>query len=118
MRRLAFPAVLLVATVSLGADWARFRGPNGTGTAEGKLPAIDAKSPVWKTAIPGVGVSSPIVVGGKVFVQSGAKDGSKRMLVCLDAATGKTEWTKEVPGHAYKKTHAKNSYASGTPASD
>jgi outer membrane protein assembly factor BamB len=117
MRRLALSAVLLVSAVSSGADWARFRGPNGTGTADGNLPDIDAKAPRWKTAIPGEGISSPIVVGGKVFVQSGAKDGSKRVLVCLDAATGKTEWTKDVPGHAAKK-HGKNSYASGTPASD
>ncbi|QDU20864.1 outer membrane protein assembly factor BamB family protein [Urbifossiella limnaea] len=117
MRRLALPAVLLASFVGLGADWARFRGPNGTGVAAGKLPDIDAKAPLWKVAVPGEGISSPIVVGGKVFVQSGAKDGSKRMLTCLDAVTGKTEWTKDVPGHAAKK-HAKNSYASGTPASD
>lgn len=117
MRRLALFAVILASFVGLGADWARFRGPNGTGTAEGKLPDINPKSPLWKTAVPGEGISSPIIVGGKVFVQSGAKDGSKRFLVCLDAATGKTEWTKDVPGHAAKK-HAKNSYASGTPASD
>jgi outer membrane protein assembly factor BamB len=37
--------------------------------------------------------------------------------LCLDAATGKTLWSKDVPG-AVAKTHAKNSLASGTPACD
>src|SRR6478736_3108160 len=57
------------------ADWSRFRGPNGTGIAEGPLPSIDPKHPLWKVAIPGKGVSSPIIVKGKVFLQTASKDG-------------------------------------------
>jgi outer membrane protein assembly factor BamB len=120
MRRLLLPAcVVLLVSLSLSpaADWPRFRGPNGTGTAAGPLPTIDARSAVWKAAIPGRGVSSPIVVGGKVFLQSASTDGSKRMLLCLSAADGQVLWTKEMPGKP-SKTHAKNSLASGTPACD
>lgn len=120
MRRLLLPScVMLALTLSLSpaSDWPRFRGPNGTGVAEGTLPAIDAKSAMWKTALPGRGVSSPIVVGGKLFVQSASEDGSKRMLLCINAADGKTLWTKELPGKKVG-THAKNSLASATPAGD
>src|SRR5438094_5037896 len=94
-----------------GADWSRFRGPNGSGIAEGELPKIDPKKPLWKVEIPGRGVSSPIVVGGKVFVQTASKDGKTRTLLCLDAATGKTLWTKDVRGEI-AKTHPKNTLAS------
>jgi outer membrane protein assembly factor BamB len=117
MRRLALAALLLAASAGTAADWARFRGPNGTGTAAGPIPEIGPKTTQWKVAVPGRGVSSPIVVGGKVFLQSATEDGKKRFLLCLDAATGKTEWTKEVAGHA-AKIHKNNSFASGTPASD
>ncbi len=117
MRRLALAVVLTSSAVGLAADWARFRGPNGTGTVAGPLPEIGPKTTLWKVPIPGKGVSSPIIVSGKVFLQSAADDGKKRFLLCLDAASGKTEWTKEVIGHTAKK-HPKNSFASGTPASD
>lgn len=101
----------------LGADWPRFRGPNGTGLADGPLPIVDVKAALWKVPLPGRGVSSPIVVGGKIFVQSASEDGSKRLLICLDGSSGKTLWTKELLGQK-ANTHKLNSLASGTPASD
>ncbi len=110
-------ALALALSVSHAADWSRFRGPNGSGVAEGTMPKIDPKAPLWKVEIPGQGRSSPIVVGGKIFLQTAAKDGSTRSLLCLDAADGKTLWTSNVPGKP-SKTHAKNSLASSTPASD
>lgn len=116
MHRLALVA-LLVCSSALAADWDRFRGPNGTGAADGKLPEIGPKTTLWKVPLPGSGVSSPIIVGGKIYVQSASNDGAKRFLVCLDAATGKTVWTKEVVGNDAKR-HKLNSLASGTPACD
>ena len=108
----------LSCTVGVGlmtsarADWTRFRGPNGSGVAEDKeaTPATwsDKENLKWKIALPGSGVSCPIVVGDKVFVTcySGygvsrealgtAKD-LKRHLLCIDRATGKTLWEKAVP---------------------
>ena len=110
-------STLAVALSASAADWPRFRGPNGTGIVAGTLPDIDAKAATWKVAIPGRGLSSPIVVGGKLFMQSASDDGAKRFLLCIDAATGKTLWTKEQYG-AKAKTHKKNSLASMTPACD
>lgn len=120
-RLISYASLLLCGTAATAplwaADWDRFRGPNGTGIAEGTLPAIDPAKPLWKTAIPGKGNGSPIVVAGKVYLQSAAADGSQRWLVCLDAVTGKIRWTQTVRGTA-AKTHVKNSLASSTPASD
>lgn len=110
-------AVLSFSLALAGADWPRFRGPNGTGIAQGTLPAIDPKAALWKVAIPGNGHSSPIIANGRLFLQTAADDGSKRVVYCLDAATGKTLWTKDTfgkPAH----THKLNSLASGTPAAD
>jgi len=117
--------LMLLSTLALswtlafasGADWSRFRGPNGTGVAEGKLPAIDPNKPLWKIEIPGRGVGSPIVMGSKVFVQTASKDGKTRTLLCLSVADGSTIWTKDLPGTS-ATAHAKNSFASSTPASD
>lgn len=117
---LALLALLLALTVASATDWSRFRGPNGTGIAEGALPKIDPKAPLWKVEIPGQGRSSPIVVGGKLLLQTASSDGKTRTLLCLDAGTGKTIWTKDVPGSPVrgKGVHVKNSLASSTPACD
>lgn len=124
MTRATAAFILGILALSLSnspaADWPRFRGPNGSGIAEGELPPIDPKKPLWKVPIPGKGVSSPIVVGNKVLLQTGALDGKSRTLLCLDAASGKPLWTKDVPGSPArpKAMHAKNSLASSTPTSD
>jgi outer membrane protein assembly factor BamB len=121
MTRLLVSALGLALALPLaeGADWPRFRGPNGAGTAEGPLPEIDPKAPLWKAKLPGKSSGSPIVVKGKVYAQAASLDGKARLLICLGAADGKVEWTKEVPGdNSAKKPNAKNSLASGTPACD
>lgn len=111
-------ALALTLTLATGADWPRFRGPNGSGTVDGPLPEIDPKKPLWKVELGGgKGVGSPIIVAGKLYVQSASADGKARVLAAFDAATGKELWRKEVPG-ATAKAHAKNSLASGTPACD
>ena len=56
-------------------------GPNGSGIADGTLPEINPKAALWKVPIPGRGVSSPIIVGGKVFLQAASDDGTTLTLV-------------------------------------
>jgi hypothetical protein len=71
---LCFATLTFVLSIgqSLDAgDWTRFRGPNGAGVAEGAAPPTewsDSQNLKWKVALPGPGVSSPIIVGDKVFV--------------------------------------------------
>lgn len=117
---LASGLTLALAASLAAGDWPRFRGPNGTGVADGPLPPIDPKAPLWKVPIPGKGAGSPILANGKLFLQTGADN--KRTLLCLDPKTGQTVWAKDVPGRPVAKgqggLHAKNTLASSTPASD
>jgi outer membrane protein assembly factor BamB len=110
-------AIVLALALLPGADWTRFRGPNGNGIADDKDVPVkwDDKEILWKTPLPGGGHSSPIVVRGKVYLQSATK--SERLLVCLDAVSGKLLWRKSVPG-GVGATHARSSLASCTPCSD
>jgi outer membrane protein assembly factor BamB len=55
------------------------------------------------------------VVKGKVFLESATK--TDRLLVCIDAASGKVVWTSKAPG-GIGRTHPKSSLASATPCSD
>ncbi len=113
-------SLLVLALLSLSvvaADWARFRGPNGTGISNDKEVPVQwsDKEILFKTRLTGVGHSSPIVIGSRVFLLS-ATD-TQRMLACFDASNGKELWTVRTPGSKAKK-HAKSSFASSTPASD
>ena len=67
--------------------------------------------------LPGEGNSSPIVWADRLFVQSASADGGERFLVCLNARSGETIWTRSVPG-TKAKTHNLNTLASSTPACD
>ena len=100
-------------------DWPRFRGPNGAGISQDKNVPVKwtANNQLWKVEIPGLGNSSPIVSKDRVFVHTSSRDGGERMLLCLDAASGKTLWTKSIPG-ARAHINNRNSLASSTPAAD
>lgn len=110
---------LIAAGAAAAADWPRFRGPNGAGVADDPATPVKwAKTDVlWKTPIPGVGHSSPIVVGDRVFLQSASPDGKQRFLVSVKVADGKIAWARDIEAKT-AKTHKKNSLASSTPASD
>jgi outer membrane protein assembly factor BamB len=103
------------------ADWTEFRGPTGQGlSSEENLPVewSTQKNVVWKVATP-PGWSSPIIAGGKVYLTGAvalARGYSLRAL-CLDAASGKTLWEREVftEGADAPRIHTKNSHASPTP---
>ncbi len=118
--RLALLTVGLSASLVVAGEWARFRGPEGLGTADDKnVPVVfgPTSNVLWKTPIPGKGNSSPIVSKGKVFLESASFDGKRRMLLCIDAKSGKVDWSKDLKattGH----THDLNSLASSTPAAD
>src|SRR6266498_1446573 len=114
---------LLFATLVAGPaadNWPRFRGADGTGTADDKnIPiTFDAnKNVVWKVALPGVGNSSPIVWGNRLFIHATSKDGKTRSLLCLDAANGKIRRERSVSGE-HVKLRADSSFASSTPTTD
>ncbi len=124
--------VLGLGPSSVSADWPQFRGPTQQGQAppEARLPLTWSATDhvVWRTAIPGLGWSSPIVRAGKVYLPtavsaSGQNDDAPTVdrslrALCLDAVTGKILWDKEVflqEGNEANGIHKKNSHASPTP---
>lgn len=100
-------------------DWPRFRGPDGAGI--GRAPELPMpwtmSNQLWRAALPGSGHSSPVVVGPRLFVTCTEQATAKRMLLCLDAATGATNWMREFPSRTFQQ-NTDNSYASATPAAD
>lgn len=116
---LRYPLFAFLLSTSLhAADWTRFRGPNGTGTVADKDVPISwtDKDYLFKSALPGVGHSSPIVVKDRVYLLSATN--TERLVLCYDAATGKQMWSKAVPGAIGKMGNRKSSLASATPCSD
>ena len=117
-------AALLFSIISLCADqltaqsdWARFRGPNGTGVvADANLPA-QWKEPSWQITLAGTGTSSPVAWQDRIFVTSCDKNTAKISLECLSLKDGQRLWIKSFESKTYK-LHRNNSYASSTPAVD
>lgn len=122
MRR-PLPLVLVFASAGLAPaeDWPAWRGPRSDGTvAETGFPLewSSTKNVKWKTPLPGTGHSSPVVSKGRVFVAGCVEAERKRVLYCVDRATGKILWEKVAVVADLERKHGENSFASSTPAAD
>ena len=146
-------AVILAATALTGApaapkpgvDWPQFRGIAAAGVAEGfSLPttwnAVDGTNVVWKTPIPGLGLSSPTVWRDDVFIStsiSGKSDAGLKVglygnitsvqddtahewrVYALNKNTGAIRWQQTAfKGVPKVKRHTKSSHANSTLATD
>jgi outer membrane protein assembly factor BamB len=125
--------------------WPSFRGTDANGIADGQnLPdAWDVKTGaniLWRTPIPGLAHSSPVVWGDRVFVTTAisgrpnatfkpglygdgdASDDQSRhrwVIYALDRRTGKPVWARTAAeGAPLNKRHIKSTYASASPATD
>lgn len=117
-RLLLFVVAVLIGTGRLtsASDWPRFRGPNGAGISNDPgvpMEISEGKNQLWKIKIPGAGNSSPVVAGGRIFLQAASEDGNERTLYCLKLSDGEVLWKHAAPG-ATAKTHKKSSLASCT----
>jgi outer membrane protein assembly factor BamB len=147
MRCLAFLAAGFVG-VSAHADWPGFRGDGSAVSADLDVPAtISTEALRWKVKLPGLGASSPIVVGERIFLTcysgygekltEGFKSGGfmtkgkvnpeeqaklRLWLLCLDRAKGEVLWKKEMapklPEAPFASFLREHGYASSTPVSD
>jgi len=146
MRQLTLACILLIASVTAveAQNWPQFRGPGATGVVEGK-PAVvkwdvpKATNVRWKTEIPGLAHSSPVVWGNKVFVTTAVttgkdetryglfgdvapvKDDPKHIwkVYALDKDTGKILWEQVAyEGVPKVKRHPKSTHADSTPVTD
>jgi outer membrane protein assembly factor BamB len=140
---LAAAAVILIPPFAQAQDptpeWRSWRGPNGDGIA-----AADATPPLqwsddenlsWSVELPGLGNSSPVIWGGRIYLTAaidldkvdegkaaGAQpgspnaDGQHRFIVfALDRATGKEVWRTTVhEAKPNEKGHVTGSHASAS----
>jgi len=124
LRHVIAAAVIIASSFqSLAADWPEFRGPTTQGRYEGPpLPTrwSETENVVWKQPIPGLGWSSPVIVGKRIYLTTAVPQGANHSLrtLCLDIDGGKTVWDKEMfvqEGKTAPRIHGKNSHASPTP---
>jgi outer membrane protein assembly factor BamB/regulation of enolase protein 1 (concanavalin A-like superfamily) len=132
----------VVAYSAVGDDqWPQFRGPGSRGLAAEKsaLPHrwSATENVAWVAEVPGLGWSSPVVWGGRVFLTSAVRvageeapqvglylgkarggDEHRFLVHCYELATGKQLWEREVHRGPTQPIHLKNSYASATPVVD
>ncbi|MEX0641638.1 MAG: PQQ-binding-like beta-propeller repeat protein [Pirellulales bacterium] len=111
--------MLLSANAGRAENWDRFRGANGAGQSDApSIPSLwTEENFLWKRRLPGVGHSSPVIWDGRVFVTSGDRKTSEKIVQAFDAQSGELLWEQRFPGTTYS-LHAFNSYASSTPAVD
>ncbi len=111
--------LLFVGVTRAGDDWPRFRGPTGQGTSDSVgLPETwsESRHVKWKTAIPGQGWSSPVILGDQIWLTTATEAGHSMRAVCVDRETGKVVRDVEVFRVAkLEPKHDFNSYASPTP---
>lgn len=141
---LAFLLCLALQLTTAAENWPQFRGPNASGLAtNAALPvrwSVESGENVrWKTPIPGLAHSSPIVWGSRVFVATAVKPGQSDLrvglygdiksidekepnqwrLLALDRVSGKVFWNtlahESIPR---VKRHTKATHCNSTPATD
>src|SRR5262245_4818670 len=126
-------------------SWPSFRGTEASGVADGqRLPdrwdGATGRNILWRTPIPGLAHSSPVVWGQLVFVTTAVSSDPKATfkpglygdgdasndrsnhrwtIVALDKRSGKIRWERVAhEGRPLNKRHIKSTYASATPATD
>ena len=118
---LIFGAMVLVSVAVHAENWSRFRGPNGQGVSpESDLPIrwSSTENVAWKTRIPGVSGSGPIVWGDSVFVTTATEEGVSCRVIRIDRKTGNILWDNEVHRQKPGDMRRENSYATPTPVTD
>ena len=125
--------------------WPSFRGAEARGIAEGYATATEwdverGTNIKWKTAIPGLGHSSPVVWGDRLFVTTAVRDKDEAELkvglygditpvedegvhswkiYSIDKTTGEILWERTSHrGVPRTKRHPKSTHANSTPATD
>lgn len=115
--------ILILFAAPLHADdWPMFRGQHLDGVSREKA-AFPTKwsateNIAWNREIPGVGHSSPVVSGERIFLTSCVEQTGERLLICINRLDGQIIWSKTVLKAPRERKHKLNSHASSTPATD
>ena len=143
--------ILALASLPLRAadpsypHWPSFRGRRAAGVADGPATPTrwnveEGENVAWRTPVPGLGLSSPVIWGDRIFVTTAVSEkGEEKLkpglygaikpvddssrhdweLICFDKKTGGIRWQRTVhSGVPRIKRHPKSSHANSTPATD
>ena len=142
---MALPVVSLVvffAAAQTGVSWPGWRGPHGTGMADGAAPLTwdDSTNIRWRVPVPGRGHSTPVLAGDRLFLTTAIPTGAGRapdrpgragggadaglehdfVVMAIDRRTGQSLWrhtaTTATPHEGYHRTYG--SFASNSPVTD
>ena len=136
---------IITAQLNYFDQWPTFRGPYSRGYVDHANPPVEWDVPAgknikWQTAIPGLGHSSPVIWGDRLFVTTAVNESGDDALkvglygdidpvaeqsvhdfqvYCLDKNTGRILWKRlAYKGIPLTKRHPKASFANCTPATD
>jgi len=96
---------LTFGVLTASADWPDFRGPWGNGhvSAPGdhKLLGLplnwsETNNIKWKTEIPNRGWSTPVIMGGQIWLTTATEDGHDYFALCVDQAKGTILFNEKV----------------------
>lgn len=114
-------AFLLVAGRSVdSADWRQFRGNEANSVTQEVLPTeLSGDSIAWKVALPGRGVSGPIIIGNRLFLTASSGYSQDRLhVLCFDSESGKQLWERQFKALGRTTCHDKMCNATPTMAGD
>jgi outer membrane protein assembly factor BamB len=139
----SFALALVAGSTRADMNWPQFRGPSANGFAEGSLPAewdVEKGENVrWRTPIPGLAHSSPIIWGDRVYLCTAVapgraelkvglygdiepveeKDPTQWRLMAVERKTGKVLFDKmALEAVPRVKRHPKSTHCNSTPATD
>jgi outer membrane protein assembly factor BamB len=92
------------------SDWPAFRGPSAVGASDSRGLPLDwgpSQNLAWKTALPGAGASTPVAMGGRVYLTAytgffvpGEPGGNmqrlQRHLLAINLDDGRILWDKAI----------------------
>ena len=121
MKRTLSPFLFLLLLSSLHADWLAFRGSQGNGSFDRTAPSsLSLKSrDGWSQALPGRGLSSPILVGDLVVLTASSGPNQETLhILAFDARSGSPRWERKFKATGRTICHEKTCVAACTLVSD
>lgn len=117
----ALPAIFILAAAAAGGEsnWPRWRGPQQDGHTAEQLPVKwSAADIAWSVPLPGIGQSSPIIWGERIFLTLALDQGKERIVFCVDRKSGRILWQQSAWKGTPEPVHNMNGWASASCATD
>jgi outer membrane protein assembly factor BamB len=134
----------LITSNAVESNWPQYRGRHASGVSEGAMVPLHwdvekGENILWRTPIPGLAHSSPIIWNDRVYVATAVRPGKAELkvglygdidsandqdrhqwrLMAIDKENGKIVWDKVgYEGIPKVKRHTKASHLNSTPATD